>query len=109
MKRLAITLVLGSILAACATDESPVPVEGGGGTVGKPSPVGFAQPERSYAGAAGAWSETLPELPAVVLLRDGAHVAVLAEDGTELCAFVHEPSTRLDAAEVTYTCGELAR
>jgi hypothetical protein len=109
MKRIAITLVLGSLFAACATDESTVPVGIGGAAEGKPSPVEFAQPERAYQGEAGAWSETLPELPSVVLLHERARVAVLAEDGTELCSLVHQSMGGLTATEVIDACGELQR
>ena len=106
MKAIAIALVIGS-LTACATDESTQPIGGGAGVAGKPSTLEFAQPERGYAG--GSWSETLPELPGVVLLHEGARVAVLAEDGTELCSLVHHTGEALGAAEIIDACGELQR
>ena len=106
MKAIALALVIGSV-TACATDESTQPVGSGGGIAGKPATLEFAQPERGYAG--GSWSETLPELPSVVLLHEGARVAVLAEDGTELCSLVHESNAAVPVTEVIDACGELQR
>ena len=106
MKAIAIALVIGS-LTACATDESTLPSGSSGGVQTKPSTVKFQQPERGYDG--GSWSETLPELPAVVLLHEGARVAVLAEDGTELCSLEHQTMGGISATEVIDACGELNR
>ncbi len=102
MTRFAIALTL---LAACATDTSTLPVGGGSPTQGKPESNPAPTPPIS---SNGTWSETQPELPGLTLLHDGARVAVLAEDGTELCT-LDDTGARVDVAELSYACGELSR